>query len=161
MSDEARCGWSRLRRSMVVCLLPVIGAALPGTGIAEEPAADEELAAAVKSLQGTVERLTATRDALAIKLGARAKADAAKGPNQDFVLRFQEGADGDEAHFTIRRRGGAWVDGYAAVPAWRQQGFNQMFLYVHRGRNKCAIRDPLRYPSDAAGLSFDGFAWAP
>jgi len=143
----------------VIGLLIVSSALFPDAGYAAGgPATEKDLKTTVKTLEDTVKRLTKTRDGLAAKLAARVTADAAKGPNQEMILRFLEGADGDETHFTLRRRGGAWVTGYAAVPSWRQQGFNQLFNYVHRGRSKCVIRDTIRYPADANALSYDGSA---
>ena len=60
-------------------------------------------------------RLTEIRD----RLGDRIRPDAAKGFRWYVFLRFDGGADGEEAHLVMRRRGGDWRTGYAVVPAWR------------------------------------------
>lgn len=156
-TDENRRQLRRHLGWMIVLL--AVGAACAGArmGVAAESAASEqELSSAAKLLQGTVRDLEKVRDKVAAELGARTKADAEAGANHDMFLRFDEGADEEETHMVLRRRGKNWLTSYAVVPQWRQESFHELFAYAHRGRNRCITRDRNRYPVDASAVSFDG-----
>ena len=145
----------RLRKGIrgLCCILVV--ASLAG---ASEPASDGDVKALKKTLEGTVKELTKTRDKLADKLGDRVKSDAKAGRNCDMYLRFDEGADEEETHMMMCRRGKKWLTSYAVVPRWRQESFHELFAYVHRGRNRERTYDKWRFPVDMTAVSFDGKA---
>lgn len=128
-----------------------------GTSIAAEEAASEaELKTLAKTLKSTVKDLTKVRDKLVDKLGDRVKSDARDGRNCDMVLRFVEGADEEETHMMMGRRGKDWLTSYAVVPRWRQESFHELFAYVHRGRNRERTYDKWRFPVDMTAVAFDG-----
>ena len=139
-------------------LIAVIALAGAAAHADDEAASDRDLKALKETLKGTVKELTKTRDKLADKLGARVKSDAKAGENYDMFLRFDEGADEDETHFVMRRRGKEWLTSYAVVPRWRQESFYEYFSYVTRGRLKAVMYDKWRAPADVNALNFDGKA---
>jgi len=130
-----------------------IAAALVAAGIICNTVAEVDTAPAVKALDETIKALEKQRDELAKDLSKRIKADAKKGVNQDMLMRLDEGADQEEAHFIMRRRGGKFIDSYAIVPIWRQEDFHEIFKWHHRGRNDKITRDIFRNDLDANALS--------
>ncbi len=100
--------------------------------------------------------LVKVRDALAEEL-ARRQADAAeKGPARDYHLHFAGGADGDEMDVVLRRRAGAWAEGWVQVPAWEQGTMQEWRGFHHMNGAGCKWRPTLRFMADAAGVKATG-----
>ncbi len=115
-------------------------------------AAPARAAEGAETVAARVAELRRVRDAMVAHLEARLAADAEKGPGADYVLRFDQGADGEAMDVVLRQRGGAWRSGHAAVPVWRQESFQDKFRYYHRGGHARVVRDKWRFAVDAEGL---------
>ena len=110
----------------------------------------------LEAMQQRFAAMRSVRDALVQRLQQRIAADAKKGENADYFLRLQEGADEEDMHVVLRRRGGRWLAAYSAVPFWRQESFQDKFRYLHRGGNGYVKRDKWRFPVEAGALAAQG-----
>lgn len=115
-----------------------------------------EIEKATKAMAAAAESLRRTRDKLAGDLEARLRADEKVEPGRDFFFMLDDGADGEEMHVTLRRRGGKWLEAYAVVPRWRQEDRTQVFHYLHRDGASATMRDKIFYPVDASSLELEG-----
>ncbi|MFC1462870.1 PQQ-binding-like beta-propeller repeat protein [Verrucomicrobiota bacterium] len=95
------------------------------------------------------QELVVRRDALVATLEK-------KTPPQVLSLRFDEGADHDDAWLTLRRADGTWRAAYAEVPGWHQGTMKDWRSYYHGNYTYGCWRPNLRFPADAAALALDG-----
>jgi len=99
--------------------------------------------------------LSQLRNDLAAQLQKRRAADAEKGPAEDLVLEFDEGADRNNVTLLLQRRGGAWMTGRAEVLAW-SQGTMQEWRGFHLGNGAGSAWQPnMRFPVDTKDALLD------
>ncbi len=103
-------------------------------------------------------RLEAVRARLVREVATRAAADAEAGPSDDWHLTLDAGADQEDVRLVLRRRGGRWAWGKAAVPYWRQETQKEKFSFLHRSGVQSTRLDKAVYPLDASGLVAEGDA---
>jgi outer membrane protein assembly factor BamB len=99
--------------------------------------------------------LTAERDRLADELAKRIEADARNDGWTDLLLRFDEGADGDELRMTLRRRGGGWTQAEAVVPYWRHETFQEQWAASFYRTATGVPFDRRTYPVETGDLTVD------
>ena len=99
--------------------------------------------------------LAGLRDNLAAQLQKRRAADAEKGPPEDLLLEFDEGADHDDATLLLQRRGGAWTTGHAEVIAWSRSTMQEWRAF-HLGNGVSSAWQPsMRFPVDTKETVLD------